>query len=179
MVEFKDIKGFPGYRVGDDGSVWSLWMRRSLGAGAGGFRTIGVEWTKLNPSRNASGYLMVDLRAPSPGRNTLLVSRIVCQAFHGEPPTPKHEAAHENGVRDDNRAGNLMWKTRAENQADRLRHGTTSRGERCGMSKLTEDAVRAIRADARGNKAAMARRFGVSEAEIRRIVSRKRWGWMT
>ena len=33
QVEYRDVPGWPGYRVGDDGSVWSLWKRRGLGRG--------------------------------------------------------------------------------------------------------------------------------------------------
>lgn len=30
-VEYRDIKGFPGYRVGSDGSVWTTLVRRTRG----------------------------------------------------------------------------------------------------------------------------------------------------
>lgn len=26
-VEYRDIEGFPGYRIGSDGTVWSCWKR--------------------------------------------------------------------------------------------------------------------------------------------------------
>jgi hypothetical protein len=30
-VEYRDVPGFPGYRVGTDGSVWSCWERTAGG----------------------------------------------------------------------------------------------------------------------------------------------------
>ena len=54
------------------------------------------------------------------------------------------------------------------------------RGEKHGGSKLTENDVRSILAslDAKVPKRHLARRFGVSEGEIRRIGKRTKWGWL-
>jgi hypothetical protein len=73
----------------------------------------------------------------------VVVSRYICELAHGAPPTPEHEAAHNCGKGHDAciAPGHLEWKTPAENQADRLIHGTHSRGKRCGKAKLEEVAA--------------------------------------
>jgi len=59
-----------------------------------------------------------------------IVSRVVCELVNGPPPAPEYQAAHSCG-----RAGcvsprHLTWKTRTENEADKLVHGTHNRGDR-------------------------------------------------
>lgn len=44
------------------------------------------------------------------------VHTLICKAFHGLPDDDQ-EVDHINGIRDDNRASNLKWVTRAENMA--------------------------------------------------------------
>lgn len=44
------------------------------------------------------------------------IHTLICTAFHGE-GKPNEEVDHINGKRDDNRASNLKWVTRAENMA--------------------------------------------------------------
>lgn len=111
----------------------------------------------------------------------VLVHRLVCIAFHGPQPTPAHEVAHCDGVGLNNAQSNLRWATHAENEADKISHGTsllgkpsaiaperrprgqrhgrytqperTARGERNGLARLTESKVLAIRCDSRPRKA--------------------------
>jgi HNH endonuclease len=65
---------------------------------------------KLNQSNEFHGYKTVCIKSKHFG-----VHRVVCEAFHGEPPTLKHQANHLNGIRDDNRAVNLRWDTSSDN----------------------------------------------------------------
>ncbi len=109
------------------------------------------------------------------------VHRIACSLTHGEPPTPKHEASHTCGR---GKFGccnprHLKWKTRTENEADKLAHGTTNRGERCGSSKLTESDVREI-LSLRGRKSqqAIALDFNVQRTSVSLIHRGKNWGWL-
>ena len=127
-------------------------------------------------ARDSAGYGKVRIDG-----KTRTVSREVCIAIHGEPPTPKHDAAHNCGK---GHLGcinhrHLTWKTRTENQADRLIHGTSNRGERCGTAKLTEGEVRVIRR-LYGTKPLreIAEHFGVTCQTVYDIHRRKKWGWM-
>lgn len=77
----------------------------------------------VQPTDNGNGYKTVMLRVG--GRSTrFYVHRMILEAFVSLPPTEAHQAAHWNGVRDDNRLENLRWATPAENHADIDRHGT-------------------------------------------------------
>lgn len=64
--------------------------------------------------------------------------------------------------------------THAENEADKLAHGTRLTGERHNMAKLTEADVIEIRS-APGNQRRIAQRFGVSPAHICNIKKLKTW----
>jgi hypothetical protein len=64
--------------------------------------------------REKNGYLTVVLRADG-GYKMFGVHRLVCDAFHGAPPSPRHQPDHINGDRKDNRPSNLEWVTPKEN----------------------------------------------------------------
>lgn len=71
----------------------------------------------------------------------------------------------------------LSWETPAENQADRLRDGTSNRGERHGMKKLSAQQIFAIRADSRAQHV-IAEDYDVHQTTISKIKRRRRWGWL-
>lgn len=103
------------------------------------------------------GYLTVTLTGKDPVtarhfQRVHWVSRLVCLAFHGEPPLPHLQACHSDGVSTNNREFNLYWGTQAQNEADKERHGTSNRGSRNGQSKLTEKKVRDIKARLRAGE---------------------------
>lgn len=95
---------------------------------------------------------------------TLRVSRLVCERVHGPSPSPDHQAAHSCGK------GHLAcvtkrhlsWKTRSENMADKVLHGTSKRGENCNFTKLSEASVLEIRALRKSvPQSEIAARFGI------------------
>lgn len=110
------------------------------------------------------------------------VHRFVCQVENGRPPSPEHQAAHNCG----NGSGgcvarkHLSWKTPAQNQADRLIHGTSNRGERHGLAMLSEENVRMIRAlKDKSSYRSIAKKFGVSYSTVGHIVRGETWGWLS
>lgn len=86
-----------------------------------------------------SGYRMLSLPRAI-GRGERYVHRLVCEAFHGPCPDGQH-CRHLDGTRTNNVPSNLAWGTKAENEADKLRHGTLPRGERLWMAVLTDAIV--------------------------------------
>jgi hypothetical protein len=168
-VRFRGIAGFPGYCVGDDGSVWSL--RPLNGKGP-----LMDRWRKLGTTRHCQGYRQVALRRD--GRPILfLVHRIVLEAFVG--PCPGNsEACHCDGVRDNNRLSNLRWDTRQENVRDVDRLGHRPKGTASPSNRLTEVAVRAIRQMHRsgiGYKR-IAKAHSISPATAYDIIKGRTWG---
>lgn len=118
-VEYRDIVNFPGYRVGNDGSVWTCWKRTR---GNGNVYQITLRWKQLKPGVTTKKYRQVTLRPGSGKKKKIFyVHRLVLEAFVG--PCPENmECRHLNGVRSDCRLDNLAWGTKAENEADKKKH---------------------------------------------------------
>lgn len=172
-VSYRTIPQFPGYRIGDDGSVWSC--RRPVGLGyGGGFKVIETTvWHLLKPKPSRGGYLQVTLSH----RKVRKVHRLVLEAFVGPRP-PRHEACHfpDRDVTN-NRLSNLRWATKSDNMRDRLLHGTDNRGSKHPLSRLTDDDVRAIRdAYSQGvSQTSLARCYGMKQPGICAIVHGITW----
>lgn len=141
MEDWRPIAGFPGYQVSNLGRVQSF--RKN-----GLFGTV-LKQTRGNRNMRALVTLYLDAKP-----NYRLVARLVCAAFHGEPPTPQHQAAHIDGNIFDDTSGNLAWKTPKQNCEDRNAHGRTQRGETHYAAILTETQVKDIRKDYAERKAA-------------------------
>lgn len=146
----------PKYLAGSDGTI------------------VGPAGHVLKVAQTPKGYTFVG--APVGRRKQEYVHVIVCETFHGLRPEGM-EVAHDNGIRRDCRAENLSWKTPLQNQADRRRHGTDTRGEDHAPAKLTEYDVREIRRRAAESEShrQLAVVFGVCQTQISRIVARTSW----
>lgn len=110
-----------------------------------------------------------------------IVSRLVCEEEHGPAPTATHEAAHSCGRGQFGcvAKAHISWKTPIENAADKIMHGTVSRGPSHGKSKLSEADVRKIRSlKGTASMNAIGRQFGVSAASIWQIFNGKAWAWV-
>ena len=160
-VVFKDVVGFPGYCVGDDGSIWS----RHRG-----------EWAPMKLTLDRGGYLRVSFMKNRRNVNRA-VSKIVLEAFVGPPPNGMEACHFPDRSRTNNRLGNLRWDTRTGNMADQLIHGTRSRGEKVNGSKLSKSDVASIReARSKGEQYAdIALRYPVGKSEIGCICRNEVW----
>jgi HNH endonuclease/NUMOD4 motif len=164
--EWRDIPGWSDYQVSNIGRVRRRVARHCAPAGL-----VRVGYP------GDFGHLRLTLRDQDGRRKNFGIHRLVLLAFVGPPPTPKHEPAHWNGNPSDNTLGNLRWATPAENQADKVRHGTSNRGERQHMALLTADQVQQIRRDyaAGYSQAAIGKVYGVSRTCVLAITSGRSW----
>lgn len=124
-------------------------------------------------------------------QRTYVVNRLVCEAFHGQPPTPHHEAAHWNGNKLDNRASNLRWATHTENCADRIRHGTHLARDTHPRATMTSETVAAIRREhaealatrisqgktqvPKGFRQTLAKRHGIKLSAVKDVIIGRCW----
>jgi hypothetical protein len=128
------------------------------------------EW----PYTKANGYARMRY-----GDGVYPVHRIVKELV-GD-PIPDHLIARHlcgNGHLGCWNPSHVVAGTAKENEADKAIHGTDNTGERNGRSKLTNEAVAAIRAKyARGgvNYSHLAEEFGVNSFTIGRVVRRQQW----
>lgn len=163
-MEWRTVEQFPEHEISEAGDV-----RRTVASGRypAGYM--------LTAKRHPRGYLTYSLN----NRDTL-AHRLVALAFHGEPPSPEHEVAHEDGSRTNNHWTNLRWSIPRDNQADRKRHGTFHAGERCGSARLTDaqaEEMRSAYADKKPYRRggitmqSLAEQFGVSVSQVSRIIN--------
>jgi len=164
------IPGAPSYGITQSGRI------RRLDTG---------RW--LKPCHSKRGrYLHVALWENGHGR-LRPVHQLVALTFHGSRPSPKHDAAHYDGDKENNHYTNIRWATRSENERDKVRHGRSNRGERNGSAKLTDDAVRKIllgvpnlprssggKRIKKGTLQALAREYGVSANMVWQIINGRR-----
>lgn len=120
------------------------------------------------------GHLWVD-------GTDIVASRYICERVHGEAPTPDHDAAHScgRGKQGCVNPAHVGWKTRVENEKDKLVHGTSNRGERNGKSILTAEAVQqimALKGQMTGREAGEL--FGTTRWTIYKIWSGHLWSWL-
>lgn len=110
----------------------------------------------------------------------LYTHRLICELTHGPAPEGDIHAAHACGNRLCVNPKHLRWASRSENEQDKVEHGLSNRGERCGTAILTEENVRDIRAllARGGTQREVAEMFGVSEGAINSIHRRQNWGWL-
>ena len=169
MVEcWKPVPDYVGfYQVSDQGRIRRI-------AGGRGVRAGRI----LRPRNNSDGYPYLNLWRNG-HRKTWQVHTLVTEAFLGPRPDGL-EVNHKNGIKDDNRVGNLEYVTHSEN----VKHSydvlgrKALRGEASGQAKLTVASVRQIRRcyDEGGiSQWGVAKRYGVSQMTISRIVRREIW----
>lgn len=156
MPEFRDIPGYPNYKVTSDGRVWSDYTQN--------FMSLQI---------SNKGYAIVQLRNGGRRRKSFIVHRLVAEAFIG--PCPEgQQVRHGPAGKLDNSASNLSYGTQSENNNDKLRDGTTAKGEKHSQARLTEADVLAIRESNRTQKE-LAAEYGMSVRMIGKIKRREKW----
>lgn len=168
-IEYRPIAGFQGYRVGNDGSIWSQWEYNGRNP-----RRLGA-WRLLKPKADHDGYLALNLFRERRAHRRK-VHLLVLEAFVGPRPDGL-QGCHNDGDPSNCTVSNLRWDTPKANQSDRRRHGTASVGERNGNARLTAESVALIRsALAAGERQRdIAKRVGVAQSTISAIKLGRLW----
>ena len=107
------------------------------------------------------------------------IHRLVAEAFI---PNPNNlpQVNHIDGDKTNNFVSNLEWVTNRENVNHALKSGLMATGANVYGSKLTDSHVRDIRALYKPGSMCfgakpLARKYGVSDVTIRRIVKGEKW----
>ena len=164
-VEYRDVPGCPGYRIGSDGTIWSCWVPRMHKNAQGTWHQLKVGYRH--------GYPMAKLNRVNGQRKSFAIHTLVLEVFVGPRPAGM-ECRHIDDNRANARLENLMWGTRSENCGDRRRNGRYY-----GARKLTAKDVLQIRAlrttKFQWERAVM---FGVSQKAICKIDKGETWAWL-
>lgn len=132
--EWKPIAGYEGrYSVSSDGRIRSEKTGKIMATGL---------------TKASGGYANVKLLDGS-GQKTFTVHRLVADAFViNDEPDKKVEVDHVNGNRMDNRAENLNWVTRSENQRRAVRMGLLDDAARKQSELMSSGLASRISTDA-------------------------------
>jgi hypothetical protein len=162
VVDFEGI-----YEVSDLGRVRSLDRMRADGRAV-------IKGRVLKQGKDKRDYVIVDL-----SRGTSLTRRVhhlVLKAFVGPRPEGMH-GCHNDGDKGNNIRENLRWDTRTNNEADKVRHGTSLRGERNHSAKFNDTDIERIFDLRRSGctQRQIADWLGGSRRHISQILSGKTW----
>lgn len=160
--EWRDVPGFPGYRVSDQG------------------RVIGKRGKLIRPAVGHGGYHKISAYVGGEKINAS-VHRMVAMAFHGPAPDGRPWVAHGDGDPTNNSPSNLRWATAKENSADRESHGRTfrARGALCGTAKVSEAEALDIKSEYGAGvitQSMLGEVFGLTHQAVWSIVNGKNWG---
>ena len=168
---WKEVEGFPAYRVSSLGRVETRWTP--------GSHHLGPEWKELRQRKTKKGHRYVDLYG-----NRIHVRRyvhqLVLEAFVGPCPEGK-ECCHWDDNPANNTVGNLRWGTPKENQEDCRRNGNMRRTPLFGSANnnaiLNEETVAQIKrlAGSGISAAEVGRQKGTSKQNVLRIWKNRIW----
>lgn len=165
-IEWREIKGFPGYCVSSTGLV------RSHRGWAGRDKPPRI----LKPYVDKDGYHRVTLYQDTVKTKHRRVHVLVAEAWHGS--REGCVVRHLDGTRTNNTPDNLAWGTVQDNHDDAKCHGTVPKGTQISTNVLAEEQVLAIRS--RYIKGVvtlkmLASEYGVTHTNIWCIVKGRNW----
>jgi len=171
MEKWKQIPNFSRYEASTKGRLRSTNYKNS------------GKTKVLKPADGGDGYLKTMLQNDEGQYKSWGVHKWIALTFLGEKPDGL-EINHKDGVKVNNAPDNLEYCTRSENLKHAFKNSLIDpkRGSKNGMAKLTEQDVKEIREHAEQSgryygRKALADRYGVSEAQIKDIVNRRRNIW--
>ena len=163
----KDISGYDGlYAITSDYQIWSYPKKT-------GINRKGII---LTPVIAPNGYyklrLYKDGRVYPHSVHRLIALNLITN------PKNYPEINHKDGDKLNNNPSNLEWVTHKQNKEHAVANGLTAKGEKQGIAKLTEKAVREIRLLYRPGVvgyAFISKHYDVTSQTIHFIIKRKNW----
>jgi len=129
---WKPISDFPGYEVSNLGQVRSYHQTKPK-----------KEIPHILSSKCEGRYNRVTL-CKNRICYSFTVHRLILESFIGKRASGQ-QCRHLDGNRINNKLSNLVWGTTKENAMDKIRHGTSNKGEKQNKHKLTDQEVLEIR----------------------------------
>ena len=177
------IKGRPGYYVTEEGRIFTSTRRVGLGWGSGSKILIDGSLREVKPYKSRRYWYV---RLWFKGKVKIASVHGLVLKHYRRPRRKGQQGRHLDGNPDHNWLANLKWGTQAQNQADRILHGTSSRGSQNGNNKLVEAQVKIIKSQIKGQRSAgaascqsrLAKEFRVTRRTIRDIWRGRTWGWL-
>lgn len=159
MKKWYFIENYPNYRVSIDGKVFNVKTNKIL-----------------KPRPNKTGYLRVQLYNKG-SKKEFYIHRLVAFYFVKN-PLKKETVNHIDGNKQNNKASNLEWLTKGENNSHAYRIGLMDKkGTKCNFAKLTDKKVQEIRNRLKKGERScdLANEYKVSRACISKIKTYKTW----
>ena len=150
------------YLISIDGQVRSTWFGKEK---------------PIKPAPNGDGYLHFGY-CKNGKRTNKLVHRCVAIIFLSDRSSEGLQVLHGEKGKSDNSLENLYWGTHKQNMGpDRVRDGTSNRGEKNPSSKLKAVDIPAIRVcySIGMTMQEIAFKFGVGRTTIANIINRRKW----
>lgn len=164
-MQTKDIPGFTGYKINENGEVFSYKGKKTRGH-------------KMATVITNCGYVHVSLVYTKGKSKPFLMHRLVAQTFIPNPEN-KPQINHIDGNKENNHITNLEWCTSSENRQHAIQTGLHKavQGEDQWMAKLSnQDAIDAINMLLNGaTNDDVASKFNLHARYVSLVRHKKRW----
>lgn len=176
MEIWKDILELESlFQVSNFGNFKSKSRKVASSIQPSGFRNIKAKVVNLQD--NGNGYKQIYVQINNM-RIVILARRLIAIYFL-ENPEGHPEVNHLDGDKSNNNADNLKWVTKKENSHHAVKTGLIKTGADSVKSKLTVDNVACIKRlyklNPKFNKLSVARKLGVRDSTIHKIIKNQRW----
>lgn len=165
-----DFDGY--YEISNFGNIRGITRTVSRGNKHGSYTYV-AKGMCLKQKLDKNGYLYVSLSKNNKKKN-FYAHLTVLRAFFGPAPQGM-QGCHSDGNKTNNHLGNLRYDTCMGNHADKIKHGTSGRGEKSTKAKLTSQEVSQIRSLNGVSQNQVAAAYGVSQQHIGKIVRGLAW----
>src|SRR5699024_845781 len=120
ISEIEGYERFRGYKVTENGDVYSYWVREADSKGRILKSVINKDFErKLKPLIDSKGYPYIDVRFDGK-RRCPKIHRLVALAFIPNPEN-KPQVNHIDGNKENNNINNLEWVTNEENRTHAIK----------------------------------------------------------